>query len=82
MDGVTFRYGVPGGRFRRSDEGELARRAQSRGEWPGSRITLRDGFDGLLECVGGGASVDVPGCRAEAARLFGVNRAELLMPFS
>jgi hypothetical protein len=71
MDGVTLRYGVPGGRLRRSEVGELARRAQSSGEWPGSRITLRDGLAGLVECVGGGASVEVPGCRADEARLLG-----------
>lgn len=62
---------MPGGRLRRSEVGELARRAQSSGEWPGSRITLRDGLAGLVECVGGGASVEVPGCRAAEARLLG-----------
>lgn len=63
-DGGTRRYGVLGGRFRRSDVGLLARRAQSSGEHPGSSVTLRDGLLGLLLCVGGGASVDVPGWRA------------------
>lgn len=62
---------MPGGRLRRSEVGELASRAQSSGEWPGSRITLRDGLAGLVECVGGGASVEVPGCRAAEARLLG-----------
>lgn len=64
MLGVTRRYGAPGPRFRRSDAGLLASRAQSSGDRPGSRITLRDGFAGLLLCEGGGASVDVPGCRS------------------
>lgn len=30
-------------------------RAQSRGEWPGSSVILREGFAGLEESVGGGA---------------------------
>lgn len=30
-------------------------RAQSRGEWPGVNRTLRLGFFGFDECVGGGA---------------------------
>jgi hypothetical protein len=78
IDGVTLRYGVPGGSPRRSDVGPLASRAQSSGEWPGSSTTLRDGLAGLDECVGGGASVDVPGCRAALARLLG--RARALAP--
>lgn len=68
MLGVTRRYGVdvPASPApRRSAVGWLARRAQSRGEWPGSRVTLREGFAGLLGFVGGGARVDVPGCRSK-----------------
>lgn len=42
----------------------MARRAQSSGECPGSRVTLREGLVGLLECVGGGARVEVPGWRS------------------
>lgn len=42
----------------------MANRAQSRGLRPGSSVTLRDGFAGLLLCVGGGARVEVPGCRS------------------
>lgn len=76
---------------RRSLLVSLARRAQSRGEWPGSRITFREGFVGLEECDGGGARVEVPGWRAELASLLGSGRFregaaerrdELFMPFS
>lgn len=73
---------MPGGRLRRSEVGELATRAQSSGEWPGLSITFRDGLEGLLECDGGGASVEVPGCLAEEARLFGARREELFTPFN
>ena len=66
-EGVTRRYGVPGSKPRRSPPvgppGDESR-AQSSGEHPGSSVTFRDGFDGLLVCVGGGARVEVPGCRA------------------
>lgn len=54
MDGVTRRYGVEGSTPRRSAFGPEMR-AQSRGEWPGVRSTLRLGLLGLAECVGGGA---------------------------
>lgn len=43
-----------GGRFRRSEVGDWARRAQSRGEWPGCRLTWREGFLGIDVAVGGG----------------------------
>jgi len=52
---------------RKSAVGWLARRAQSKGEWPGSRVTFRLGFVGLELCVGGGARVEVPGCRSYCA---------------
>lgn len=48
------------GRPRRSDVGDCASRAQSRGLWPGSRLTCRDGFFGMLVAVGGGASPPPP----------------------
>lgn len=35
---------------------------------------MREGLAGLLECVGGGASVEVPGWRALRAKLFGAAR--------
>ena len=41
--------------------GELVSRAQSRGECPGVRRTLRRGFVGMLLCVGGGAREDEEG---------------------
>lgn len=46
---------MEGGRLRRSALGPEMR-AQSSGEWPGVRITLRLGLEGLAECVGGGRS--------------------------
>jgi hypothetical protein len=39
-------------------DGELQRRAQSRGEWPGVRRTLRRGLAGMELCVGGRARED------------------------
>jgi len=39
--------------------------AQSRGEWPGARRTLRLGLEGLVVCVGGGASEEDGGARVE-----------------
>lgn len=42
-----------GGRPRRFALGEEARRAQSRGEWPGVRRTFLRGLEGGAECVGG-----------------------------
>lgn len=73
MLGVTRRYdaGAPGPRPRRSAVGWLASRAQSRGECPGSSVTLRLGLLGLLACVGGGARVEVPGWRSYCAWRFG-----------
>lgn len=43
-----------GGRLRRSEVGDCARRAQSSGEWPGCRLTWRVGFLGIEVAVGGG----------------------------
>ncbi|TLS25214.1 hypothetical protein PpBr36_07569 [Pyricularia pennisetigena] len=61
MDGDTRRYGVLGGRLRRSALGPEMR-AQSSGEWPGARATRRDREGaGALVCVGGGASEEDPG---------------------
>jgi hypothetical protein len=54
---------VDGGRPRRSDVGDWARRAQSIGEWPGVSFTCLEGLVGIEEWVGGGARVDVPGAR-------------------
>ena len=54
IEGVTRKYGVEGGRPRRS-AGEADTRAQSNGEQPGSRSTLREGLAGFVVCVGGGA---------------------------
>lgn len=45
-----------GGRLRRSEVGDCARRAQSSGEWPGWRLTWREGFLGMDVAVGGGMS--------------------------
>jgi len=42
-------------------EGEDVRRAQSSGECPGVRRTLRRGLAGMLVCVGGGARDEVDG---------------------
>lgn len=51
-------YGAEGGRPRKLAVGEEARRAQSRGECPGSSWTFRRGFAGIEECVAGGRSDD------------------------
>lgn len=65
---MTRRYGVEGGRPRRSDVGDWARRAQSIGEWPGVSFTCLEGLVGTEEWVGGGARVDVPGARLGTGR--------------
>lgn len=61
-------------------------RAQSSGEWPGSRVTLRLGFEGAAECVGGGARPPPPpppaprlgmGARARCAELAAGNWASV-----
>lgn len=52
--GVTFKYGLDGGIPRKSALGPDMR-AQSKGEQPGSSMTLRLGFWGFEECDGGGA---------------------------
>jgi hypothetical protein len=92
MLGVTRMYPVTlGPSPRKSAVGVLARRAQSRGEWPGSRVTFRLGFAGLELWVGGGARVEVPGCRSYCACAWrrrsgsgegraGAARRELLLP--
>lgn len=49
--------------MRRSTCGDEERRAQSRGEWPGERITAREGLVGMALWEGGGARVEEPGCR-------------------
>lgn len=68
---------MAGGRPRRSEVGDWARWAQSMGEWPGFKVTCLEGFWGMEEWVGGGARVDDPGWRFEAARdRFGVGRRE------
>lgn len=59
---------MEGGRPRRSDVGDWARRAQSIGEWPGVNFTCLEGLAGLEECVGGGARVEVPGARLGTGR--------------
>lgn len=59
---------MEGGRPRRSDVGDWARRAQSIGEWPGVRCTCLEGLVGIEECVGGGARVEVPGARLGTGR--------------
>lgn len=67
--GGTRRYGAPGPRLRRSADGLADKRAQSSGLRPGERVTLREGLAGFEECVGGGARVEVPGCRSYWCRL-------------
>lgn len=59
---------MEGGRPRRSDVGDWARRAQSIGEWPGVNFTCLEGLVGIEECVGGGARVEVPGARLGTGR--------------
>lgn len=59
---------MEGGRPRRSDVGDWARRAQSIGEWPGVSFTCLEGLVGIEECVGGGARVEVPGARLGTGR--------------
>lgn len=69
---------MAGGRPRRSEVGDWARRAQSIGEWPGLRVTSLEVFLGTLEWEGGGARVDDPGWRFGAVRRerFGAGRSD------
>lgn len=62
MDGVTRRYELDGSMPRRSAFGPEMR-AQSSGERPARKATLRLGFWGLDECVGGGARPPEDGFR-------------------
>lgn len=59
---------MDGGRPRRSEVGDWARRAQSIGEWPGVSLTCLEGLVGIEEWVGGGARVEVPGARLGTGR--------------
>lgn len=59
---------MEGGRPRKSEVGDWARRAQSIGEWPGVRFTCLEGLVGMQEWVGGGARVEVPGARLGTGR--------------
>lgn len=54
--------------------GDCARRAQSRGEWPGLRLTCREGFLGMDVAVGGGMRPPGEEAAAAAGRRFGMGR--------
>lgn len=59
---------MAGGSPRRLAVGEEERRAQSRGEWPGVRRTLRRGLMGMEVCVGGGRREPEEGCEEGGPR--------------